>query len=170
MLSGNGREKNNLNGGENRPAQVYPYALTNSEMKDKEFYDYNGSLGKMSAKWFDTLISADIYLKRSPATNGWQHSFLLRSQRLVNKRRRTNNCILLSRSTVASFVLPYHVLDHFCTQYSLIHFELYPCEGAKYNLIIFLGDLVLDNVLGSAPIQSGSSIEQRYPEAYLRRK
>ena len=30
----------------------------------------NGSLGKMRAKWFDTLISADIYLKRSPATKG----------------------------------------------------------------------------------------------------
>jgi hypothetical protein len=124
----------------------------------------------MSAKWFDTLISADIYLKRSPATNGWQHSFLLKFQRLVNKRRRINDCVLLSRSTVASIVLPYHILDRFGTQYSFIHLKLYPSEGAKYNLVVFLGDLVLDNVLGSAPIQSRSSIEQRYPEAYLRRK
>jgi hypothetical protein len=81
-----------LNGGENLPAQVYPCALTNSEMRDQESYDHNDSLGKMRAKWFDTLISADIYLKRSPAANGWQHSFRLESQRIVNKRRRTNDC------------------------------------------------------------------------------
>src|SRR6266849_6715093 len=85
-------EKNGLNGGETLPAQVYPYALTNSEMRDYESYDYNGSLGKMRAKWFDTLISADIYLKRLPGANGWQHSFRLGSQRLVNKKRRTNDC------------------------------------------------------------------------------
>jgi hypothetical protein len=144
--------KKGLNGGENLPAQVCPCALTNSEMRDQTSYDYNGSLGKMRAKWFDTLISADMYLKRSPAASGWQHSFRLGFQRLVNGDGPTIT-ILFSRSATASFVLPYHVLDRFHAQYPLVHFKLYLSEGAEYNLVIFLGDLVLDDVLGSTPIQ-----------------
>lgn len=61
--------------------------------------------------------------------------------------------VLLSLSTVASFVFPNHVLDGLHVQYTLVHFNLYLREGAEYDLVVFLGELTLDNVLGPAPTQ-----------------
>jgi len=102
----------------------------------------------MRAKWFDTLINADIYLKRSPATNGWQHSFRLRSQLLVNGCHMPKNAALLSLCTVTWFILPYHVLYRLHAQDLLVRLHLYLREWAEYDLIVFLGKLVLDNSLG----------------------
>ena len=89
-----------------------------------------------------------MYFNRSPASNGWQHSFRLGSSRLINKRRPLEIAVLLFLSTVASFVLPDHVLNRLHAQYTLIHFDLYLRQGAKYDLVVFLGELVFDNVFG----------------------
>ena len=37
----------------------------------------------MSARWFETLISVDMYLKRSPGWTGWQHFFRLKATQHV---------------------------------------------------------------------------------------
>jgi hypothetical protein len=58
--------------------------------------------------------------------------------------------VLLSLSAVASFVLPDHVLNRLHTQYTLIRLNLYHRKGAKYDLVVLLGKLVLDNVFGPA--------------------
>jgi hypothetical protein len=112
-----------------------------------------GSPGNIRARWFDTLINADMYLKRSPAANGWQHSFRLESQRLKTNGGKQEIAVLLSTSAVTSVVLPYHVLDCLHAQYALIHANLYLGEGAEYDLVIFLRHSVLDDVLGPVPDQ-----------------
>jgi hypothetical protein len=65
--------------------------------------------------------------------------------------------VLLSLAAVASFVLPDHVLNRLYAQYTLIRLNLYHRKGAKYDLIVLLGKLVLDNVFGPAHTQFSAS-------------
>ena len=68
--------------------------------------------------------------------------------------------VLLSLSAVASFVPLDHVLDRLHAQYTLIHVNLYLREGAKYDLVVFLGESVLDNVFGPAQTHISASASE----------
>jgi hypothetical protein len=65
-------------------------------------------------------------------------------------KERLRTVILLFCSTVALIVLLYHVLNSLRSQYALVHFSLFFREGAKNDFVIFLRELILDDILRPA--------------------
>lgn len=77
---------------------------------------------------------------------------ILPSAKQINEdERMVDMIVLLACPAPTSIVLLYHVLYRLNAQYTSIYFNLHICERAKYDLVIFLGELVLDNVLRPAP-------------------
>ena len=64
-------------------------------------------------------------------------------------RKQLKVFILLICSTVALVVFLDHVLNFLHSQYALVHFDLFFREGAEYDFVVFLGELILDDILRS---------------------
>ena len=62
--------------------------------------------------------------------------------------------ILLFCSTFAPIVLLYHVLNSLRSQYALVNFSLFFRKGTEDDFVIFLRELILDDILRPA----GSSV------------